>query len=125
VIQEDIRHGRVEKMWGFIFNSQRPPFDNRDVRKALSLMIDYDWINRNMFYGQYHILTSYFPNASLAATGKPSAGEVAPSDPVCQRPSRRRLWPQLDTSAHRVTIRPTRQPDGGGCPADHIRMGDP
>ncbi len=77
VIQEDIRHGRVEKMWGFIFNSQRPPFDNRDVRKALSLMIDYDWINRNMFYGQYHILTSYFPNASLAATGKPSAGEVA------------------------------------------------
>ena len=42
VIQEDIRHGRVEKMWGFIFNSQRPPFDNRDVRRALSLAVDYE-----------------------------------------------------------------------------------
>lgn len=77
VNREEIKHGRVEKMWGFIFNSTRPPFDNRDVRKALSLAMDYDWINKNIFYGQYHILTSYFPNSQLAATGKPSADELA------------------------------------------------
>ncbi len=67
VRKEDIKHGRVEKMWGFIFNTRRPPFDNRDIRKALSLVIDYNWINKNIFYGQYRTLTSYFPNSSLAA----------------------------------------------------------
>jgi microcin C transport system substrate-binding protein len=77
VRREEIKHGRVEKMWGFIFNSARPPFDNRDVRKALSLALDYDWINKNIFYGQYNVLTSYFPNSNLAASGKPSAGELA------------------------------------------------
>jgi ABC-type oligopeptide transport system substrate-binding subunit len=76
VRREEIKHGRVEKIWGFIFNARRPPFDNRDVRKALSLVIDYDWINRNIFYDQYKTLTSYFPNSYLAATGKPSAAEL-------------------------------------------------
>jgi microcin C transport system substrate-binding protein len=77
VKREEIKHGRVEKMWGFIFNSSRPPFDNRDVRKALSLTIDYNWINKNIFYGQYNILTSYFPNSHLAAIGLPSEEEIS------------------------------------------------
>lgn len=77
IVKDEINHGRVEKMWGFIFNTRRPPFDNNAIRKALSLMIDYDWINRNIFYGQYRILTSYFPNSSLSASGKPSEGELA------------------------------------------------
>ncbi len=72
VRKEDIKHGRVEKMWGFIFNTRRPPFDNRDIRAALSLVIDYDWINKNIFYGQYRTITSYFPNSSLAANDKDS-----------------------------------------------------
>lgn len=76
VRREEIKHSRVEKMWGFIFNSTRPPFNNRDVRQALSLAMDYDWINKNIFYNQYKILNSYFPNSSLAATGKPSAEEL-------------------------------------------------
>ena len=76
VIQEEIAHHRVEKMWGFIFNSARPPFDDRNVRKALSLVIDYDWINKNIFYGQYKILNSFFPNSYLSATGTPSAYEL-------------------------------------------------
>lgn len=81
VNREEIKHGRVEKMWGFIFNTRRPPFDNRDVRTALSLVVDYDWINRNIFYGQYQTLTSYFPNSRLAATGTPSAEEISLLDP--------------------------------------------
>lgn len=74
-IQEEIKHGRVEKIWGFIFNTRRPPFDNKDIRKALSLMVDYDWINKNIFYGQYKTLTSYFPNSMLAAQGQPDSKE--------------------------------------------------
>ncbi len=75
--REKIQHGRVEKMWGFIFNSRRPPFDDRNIRKALSMVIDYEWINRNIFYGQYKTLTSFFPNSQLAATGKPDPEELS------------------------------------------------
>ncbi len=76
VRREEIKHGRVERTWGFVFNSQRPPFNSRDVRRALSLILDYDWINKNIFYGQYNIANSFFPNSHLAATGKPSREEI-------------------------------------------------
>lgn len=75
--KSDITHGRVERMWGFVFNTRRPPFDNRKVRQALGLMIDYDWINKNLFHGQYKTTRSYFDNSTLAATGTPSPKELA------------------------------------------------
>ncbi len=74
--KDQIKHGRVERMWGFIFNTRRAPFDNPKVRRALSLMVDYDWINRNIFHAQYSVTTSYFPNSELAATGTPSSEEL-------------------------------------------------
>ena len=75
--QESLKHGRVERMWGFIFNTRRPPFNDLRVRKALSLMLDYDWVNRNIFHGKYQTLSSYYPNSSLAASGLPSTAELA------------------------------------------------
>jgi ABC-type oligopeptide transport system substrate-binding subunit len=81
VRKEAIPHGRVEKMWGFIFNMRRAPFNDIRVRKALSLMIDYDWINQNIFHGQYKPLTSFYANSSLAASGLPSPAELALLDP--------------------------------------------
>lgn len=76
VKKEEIKHGRVERMWGFIFNTRRPPFDNDKVRRALSLMVDHDWINRNIFHDQYQVTTSYYPNSELAATDVPSPDEL-------------------------------------------------
>lgn len=74
--KEELKHGRVERMWGFIFNTRRAPFDNGKVRRALSLMIDYDWINRNIFYNSYQTTVSYFPNSELAASGEPSPEDL-------------------------------------------------
>ncbi len=74
--KEELKHGRVERMWGFIFNTRRAPFDNAKVRRALSQMVDYDWINRNIFYGAYQTTTSYFPNSELAAIDEPSQEEL-------------------------------------------------
>ncbi len=76
LLQKNIEHGRVERAWGFIFNTQRVPFDDINVRKAFALMIDLPWINKNVFHGQYQFTNSFFANSKLAATGKPSAGEL-------------------------------------------------
>ena len=64
----EIPHGRVERMWGFIFNTRHAPFDNVNVRKALSLALDRPWLNRNLFHGQYKLTNSFFANSDLAYT---------------------------------------------------------
>lgn len=79
--QEELKHGRVERMWGFIFNLRRAPFDDIRVRKALSLMIDYDWINKNIFHGLYKPTNSFYVNSKLAASGTPSDEELKLLEP--------------------------------------------
>jgi microcin C transport system substrate-binding protein len=76
VKKEALPHGRPEKTKGFIFNTRRAPFDDIRVRKALTLLLDFDWANKNLFHGQYKRITSYFPNAELAASGTPSGKEL-------------------------------------------------
>lgn len=79
--QESLPHGRVERMWGMIFNLRRAPFDDIRVRKALSLMIDYDWINKNIFHGLYKPTNSFYPNSNLSASGTPDEAELALLEP--------------------------------------------
>jgi microcin C transport system substrate-binding protein len=61
-----IPHKRTERMWGFIFNTRRAPFENLSVRKALSLAIDRPWINKNLFHNQYQLTNSFFANSDLS-----------------------------------------------------------
>lgn len=78
---EALPHGRPERVRSLIFNTRRPPFDDIKVREALSLVLDFEWINTNLFHGQYRRITSFFPNAALAASGTPDAAELALLEP--------------------------------------------
>lgn len=60
----------------FHFNTRRQPFDDIKVRQAISLMFDFQWIQKALFYGSYFRSDSYFPNTDLKATGMPSAAEL-------------------------------------------------
>ena len=71
VKKEAFQHGRPERARGIIFNTRRRPFDNRTVREYLTHSFDFDWINKNLFYGQYQRSTSYFPNSDLAFNSVP------------------------------------------------------
>ncbi len=60
-------HQMPSGMQGFVFNLRRPIFQNILVRKALSNVFDFEWMNRNLFYGLYNQTTSFFDNSYLKA----------------------------------------------------------
>jgi microcin C transport system substrate-binding protein len=66
---------------GFFLNMRRPKFSDVRVRKALDYAFDYEWTNKNIFYGLYTRTESFFENSDLKATGKPSPAELALLEP--------------------------------------------
>lgn len=70
-----------EGMQGFVFNTRRDKFKDRRVREAFDWALDFEWLNNNIFYGQYTRTQSYFSNSELAATGLPSPAELAILEP--------------------------------------------
>lgn len=70
VIKETLRHHRPDKVRSFIFNTRRTIFQDIHVREALSLLFDFDWVNKNLFYGAYKEIDSFFPNTPLAANSE-------------------------------------------------------
>lgn len=76
VRKEALPHMRPTGMPSFVFNTRRDQFKNRMVRKALSYVFDFEWTNKNLFYGQYARSRSFFDNSDLAATGLPSEAEL-------------------------------------------------
>tara|TARA_B100001989_G_scaffold252899_1_gene236847 strand:- start:1819 stop:3612 length:1794 start_codon:yes stop_codon:yes gene_type:complete len=67
IIKWEAPHNRPERAHGFIFNLRRAQFQNVDVRKALKLAFDYEWIGQNLFHGEYKPVNSFFPNSILTA----------------------------------------------------------
>ena len=59
------RHNRPERAHGFIFNLRKPPFDDLNVRKGLSLAFDHEWVGKNLFHDEFRRIESVFPNAAL------------------------------------------------------------
>ena len=66
---------------GFFFNSRRAKFSDPRVRRALDYAFDFEFANKNLFYGLYKRTNSYFENSDMMATGKPSAEELALLEP--------------------------------------------
>ena len=77
VVKEEIQHEIPQGMQALVFNIQRPFFQDRRVRMALNYAMDFEWMNRNLFYGQYTRTRSYFQNTEYAAKGLPSGEELA------------------------------------------------
>ncbi len=75
--KEEIRNQLPSGMQGFGYNLRRPIFQDPRVRDALAYAFDFEWSNKNLFYGAYQRTRSYFDNSELAATGVPQGQELA------------------------------------------------
>ncbi|MEM7651206.1 MAG: extracellular solute-binding protein [Pseudomonadota bacterium] len=67
LIQDEIAHDRPERVRALIFNMRREPFNDINIRKAMAMVFDEDWIGQNIYYGKQKRIKSYFPNSALAA----------------------------------------------------------
>jgi microcin C transport system substrate-binding protein len=77
IVKRALTHSNGAGMQGFVMNLRRPQFADIRVRKALGLALDFEWMNRQLFYGQYKRIYSFFNNSELAATGAPAGGELS------------------------------------------------
>ncbi len=69
-------------MQGYVFNLRRPIFQDRRVREAIAQLFDFEWANKQLFYGAYKRTHSYFENSELAARGLPSEAELKLLEPL-------------------------------------------
>ena len=82
IVKRDFPHSNAAGMQGFMMNLRRTQFQDVRVRKALGYALDFEWMNRQLFYGQYKRIYSYFSNSEMAATGLPTAGELKLLEPL-------------------------------------------
>jgi len=73
---------RPTGMQGFVYNLRRPLFQDDKVRQALAYAFDFEWSNKNLFYGQYERTSSFFSNSDLASSDLPSTEELKILNPL-------------------------------------------
>jgi peptide/nickel transport system substrate-binding protein len=72
VIRDTIKTGMPHPSEFLVFNTRRPVFSDIRVRQALALLFDFEWINRNYFFGLYSRSASYFAGSELSAYARPA-----------------------------------------------------
>lgn len=78
---EAVEHSRPAGMQAFAMNTRRDVFSDPMVREALAYAFDFEWANKNLFYGQYSRTSSYFENSELASSGLPEGRELEILEP--------------------------------------------
>jgi peptide/nickel transport system substrate-binding protein len=72
VIREEFPNGLPKPMTALVFNTRRPIFADIRVREAITFLFDFEWLNKNFFYGRYSRTASFFEGSELAARGRPA-----------------------------------------------------
>ena len=72
LVRDVIKPGVPNPSEFLVFNTRRAIFADIRVREALSLLYDFEWINRNYFFGLYTRSGSFFAGSELSAYGRPA-----------------------------------------------------
>jgi len=73
VVLESFETAVPKPMIGFVFNTRRPVFSDPKVREALTYALDFEWLNRALYFGLYQRTGSYFQGSELSALGIPAS----------------------------------------------------
>jgi microcin C transport system substrate-binding protein len=81
IVKEQIPNNNPSGMQCWVFNIRKTIFQDRRVREALGYAFDFEWDNKNLFFGQYVRTKSFFDNSELASSGLPSPEELKILEP--------------------------------------------
>lgn len=108
----EIEHELPQGMQAFFLNTRRAVFKEPKVRQALNYAFDFEWTNRNLFFGAYKRTESYFSNSELASEGLPGPAELELLEPF-----RAQLPPEVFEQAYQAP-----RTDGRGLPRQNLRI---
>jgi peptide/nickel transport system substrate-binding protein len=72
VLRDTTKPGVPQPSEFLVFNTRRPLFADLRVRQALTLLFDFELVNRNYFFGLYARAAGYFAGSDLSAYGRPA-----------------------------------------------------
>lgn len=81
LVKGEFRHQLPSGFQSYVLNTRRPLLQDVRVREALGLAVDFEWMNRQMFYGSYARVQGLFGNTACATQGLPTAAELALMEP--------------------------------------------
>jgi microcin C transport system substrate-binding protein len=114
LVKQVFNHRTPDGFQSYVLNNRLPKFQDRRVRMALELALDYEWMSRQLFRGSYTRVKGIFGNTDCDADGTPSPQEVALLEPFrSQLPAATfgpmAIPPRTDgTSSLRICERPRR-----------------
>jgi peptide/nickel transport system substrate-binding protein len=73
VVVESFERNLPPVVTGFLFNTRLPKFADVRVRRALAMLYDFEWANKNIFDGKFERTASYWQNSELSALGRPAS----------------------------------------------------
>ncbi|MFZ0767493.1 MAG: extracellular solute-binding protein [Bradyrhizobium sp.] len=112
VIRDTIKTGMPQPSEFLVFNTRRPVFSDIRVRQALTLLFDFEWINRNYFFGLYGRSASFFAGSELSAYGRPTDEQEL----AFLKPFAARIPPNILDGSYRLPVT-----DGSGRDRANLR----
>jgi microcin C transport system substrate-binding protein len=82
VVLEEFPVRNSGRMQGFAFNLRRDLFKDARLRRAFNYAYDFEEMNKQLFYGQYKRINSFFEGTELASSGLPQGKELAFLEPL-------------------------------------------
>jgi microcin C transport system substrate-binding protein len=105
VVKEEFPVNDSGRMQAFAINLRRDQFKDARLRRAFNYAFDFEEMNKQLFYGQYKRIDSYFYGTELASSGLPEGQELQILETV-----RDKVPPEVFT-------RPYTNPVGGNAEA--------
>ena len=72
VVKETFTNGLPKFSSDYVFNTRRAVFADIRVRQAITLLFDFEWINRDFFFNLYRRSASFFDDSELSAYRRPA-----------------------------------------------------
>lgn len=73
VVAENFKSGIPPVVTGFLFNTRLEKFADPTVRRALGMLYDFEWANKNLFGGKFKRTMSFWQGSELSALDHPAS----------------------------------------------------